>query len=149
MNPAWLRGGGVPGDAVRWRPRAAGRWQLGTVVSERDGRWDPHRPRRLAGASPGFVAGYSKTPLAAKLGIKEGTTVALVSSPPDLVVVVPPGVTVKRQARGRADVVVAFFTRRARLEERVEILSAMIFPAGGLWIGWPKRASGVRTDITD
>jgi hypothetical protein len=95
------------------------------------------------------MAGYSRTPLAAKLGIKDGATVAVLHPPPNLVDQLPPGVTVKRQARGRADVVAAFFTRRARLEERVAVLSTMIFPAGGLWIGWPKRASGVPTDITD
>ncbi|HWE68146.1 MAG TPA: DUF3052 domain-containing protein, partial [Acidimicrobiales bacterium] len=56
---------------------------------------------------------------------------------------------VKRQARGHADVVVAFFTRRAQLEQRVAALGQLVFPAGGLWIAWPKRSSGQSTDLTD
>jgi hypothetical protein len=59
----------------------------------------------------------------------------------------PPGVTVKRQVRGSADVVVAFFTRRRDFERRIEGLAQMVFPSGGLWVAWPKRASGVQTDM--
>jgi hypothetical protein len=95
------------------------------------------------------MAGYSGTPLPAKLGIKVGATVALLDAPPGLISELPAGVVVKRQARGHADVVVAFFISRARLEQRIGALSKMIFPAGGLWIAWPKRTSGVATDVSD
>ena len=95
------------------------------------------------------MAGYSGTPLPAKLGIKQGATIALLDAPPGLLSDLPAGVVVKHQARGGADVVMAFFTARARLEQRIGVLSKMIFPAGGLWIAWPKRTSGVATDITD
>ncbi|HWD53058.1 MAG TPA: DUF3052 domain-containing protein [Acidimicrobiales bacterium] len=95
------------------------------------------------------MAGYSGTPLPPKLGIKEGMTLALLKAPPGIVTELPDGVVVKRQARGRADVVVAFFTRRADFERRVPGLGTMIFPSGGLWIAWPKRAAGVPTDMTD
>ena len=61
----------------------------------------------------------------------------------------PPGVQVRRRGRGRADVVVAFITDVADLEGRMAPLSRMVFPAGGLWIAWPKRASGLVTDVTD
>ena len=44
--------------------------------------------------------------------------------------------------------VVAFFTRRAKFEGRLGALGTMIFPAGGLWIAWPKQSSGVETDMT-
>jgi hypothetical protein len=87
--------------------------------------------------------------LATKLGIGEGTTLALLSASPDLPLELPPGVAVKRQARGQADVVVAFFRRSALLEQRIDALGAMIFPGGGLWIAWPKKASGEETDMTD
>jgi hypothetical protein len=96
-----------------------------------------------------IVVGYSGTPLPRKLGIKEGSTLALVKAPAGIVTQLPSGVVVKRQARGRADVVVAFFTRRAELERRLAVLAGMIFPAGGLWVAWPKRASGVGSDITE
>jgi hypothetical protein len=95
------------------------------------------------------VAGYSGTPLPKKLGIKEGSTLALLNAPPDVITELPPGVVVKRDARGPADVVVAFFTGRALFERRVAALGRMIFPAGGLWIAWPKRASGIETTMTD
>ena len=61
----------------------------------------------------------------------------------------PAGVTVKRQARGSADVVVGFFTERRELERRIEALARMIYPDGGLWIAWPKRASGVATTVDE
>ncbi len=96
------------------------------------------------------MAGYSGTPLPKKLGIVEGSTLALVGEPPGGVVVgLPVGVTVKRQARGKADVVVAFFTERRDYERRIEALGRMIFPAGGLWVAWPKRASGLATTMDE
>jgi hypothetical protein len=95
------------------------------------------------------VAGYSGTPLPSKLGVKHGSTLALLRAPPGILAELPPGVVVKHQARGKADVVLAFFTCRAEFERRIGPLETMIFPAGGLWIAWPKRASGVETDITE
>ena len=56
---------------------------------------------------------------------------------------------VARQARGTADVIVAFFDRRAELEQRMPLLRERMDPAAGLWIGWPKRSSGVATDLTE
>jgi hypothetical protein len=94
-------------------------------------------------------AGYSGTPLPTKLGIREGSTLALLSAPPGLLDELPPAVTVKRQARGTADVVVAFFTGRTALAARIDALGRMVFPAGGLWIAWPKRSSGRATDLSD
>ena len=91
------------------------------------------------------MAGYSGTPLPKKLGIAEGSTLVLIDAPSGVIGDLPPGVTVKRQARGTADVVVAFFTRRKDFERRVGPLSKVIFPAGGLWVAWPKRASGVES----
>jgi hypothetical protein len=93
------------------------------------------------------VAGYSGTPLPKKLGIAEGSSLALINAPQGVVDGLPAGVTVKRQARGTADVVVAFFTKRRDFERRIEALAKMIFPAGGLWVAWPKRASGRETDM--
>jgi len=96
-----------------------------------------------------MAAGYSGTPLPKKLGITEGSTLALVAAPPGVIDGLPPGVTVKRQARGSADVVVAFFTQRAAFERRIDALAKMIFPSGGLWVAWPKRSSGVATTMDE
>ena len=95
------------------------------------------------------MAGYSATPLLAKLGIKPGATLAVLNAPSGVIVDLPPGVVVKDHARGRADIVVAFFTERAELERRLPVLEKMIFPSGGLWIAWPKRAARVATNMTD
>ena len=93
------------------------------------------------------MAGYSGTPLPKKLGITEGSTLALIAAPRGVLEGLPSGVTVKRQERGSADVVVAFFTERRDFERRIDALSRMIFPSGGLWVAWPKRASGLGTTM--
>lgn len=56
---------------------------------------------------------------------------------------------VKRRVVAPLDVVVAFFIRRPELERRFEALAAAIYTDGGLWVAWPKRASGMTTDITE
>jgi hypothetical protein len=96
------------------------------------------------------VAGYSGTPLPKKLGIKPGHRVLLLSAPEQFELdALPVGVTVARQARGKADVIVAFHTERAELARRMPRLRDCMQPAAGLWIAWPKRASRVPTDLTE
>ena len=98
------------------------------------------------------MAGYSGTPLPAKLGVKPESRVALLGAPDGFDQVLgplPPGVTVRRQLRGPLDVLLAFFTRRADLERRLPALTAALDPAGGLWVAWPKQSSGVATDINE
>ena len=73
----------------------------------------------------------------------------LVHAPPGLQIDLPPDVSVRQRLRGRADVVVAFFTSVAPLDRRMDALAGEVFPSGGLWIAWPKRSSGIETDITD
>ncbi len=90
--------------------------------------------------------------LVKKLGIREGSRLAIVDAPEHFVALLgelPIGVTVRRQARGPVDVIVAFFDSHARLERRLPVLRAALDPAGGLWIAWPKRASSVATDVTE
>jgi hypothetical protein len=97
------------------------------------------------------MAGYSGTPLHKRLGIVESSTLALIDAPAGLVdgPGLPTGVTVKRQARGKADAVVAFFIERRDFERRIDTLGRMIFPAGGLWVAWPKGASGLATTMDE
>ena len=96
------------------------------------------------------MAGYSGTPLARKLGIREGARVVLVGAPNGFAdsLVLPSGVQLRMQARGHLDVVVFFVTRRAELARRFPTLKRTLEPDGGLWVAWPKRASGVATDLT-
>jgi hypothetical protein len=98
------------------------------------------------------VAGYSGTPLPKKLGIKEGHEVAFPGAPEDFADTLgelPLGVRIKRVARGPLDVIVLFVRSRAELGRRIEPLGRAVHPAGGLWVAWPKRASGVETDMTE
>jgi hypothetical protein len=96
------------------------------------------------------TAGYSGTPLPRKLGVKPGHRVALLGAPDGFELgELPDGVRLKRRAGGKADVILAFHTRRAELERRLPALRALMEPAAGLWIAWPKRASKLDTDITE
>lgn len=96
--------------------------------------------------------GYSRTPLAKKLGIKAGHRLALLDAPDEMsgwLAPLPEDITIRRDVRSGADVVVAFFDRRAALTRRLPALLRAIYPDGGLWVAWPKKASGVATDITE
>ena len=100
------------------------------------------------------MAGYSGTPLAKKLGIKEGHVVALVAAPSGferMLAGLPAGVRVVREIRrkGDFDVIVLFATSRSDLESRFRGAAERLTAAGGLWVAWPKKASGVATDMTE
>jgi hypothetical protein len=88
-------------------------------------------------------------PLSTKLGVTEGISMALLHAPAEFHWSPPPGLRLTRRARGPADVILAFFTRRAVLERQIDALAQLIAPAGSLWLAWPKRASDVTTDLTD
>ena len=97
------------------------------------------------------LAGYSGTPLPKKLGIKENATVALVNAPRgfgktlgDL----PDGAVLREGARGKPDLVIWFVAQRKDLDRRLGTMSTL-FGRDGLWIAWPKKASGVATDVTE
>jgi hypothetical protein len=98
-------------------------------------------------------AGYSGTPLVRKLGIKPEARLGVIGAPDDFDATLgelPRGVHVRRRLGGQPfDVIVAFFDRRGALERRLPALAEALDPAGGLWIAWPKRASGVATDVTE
>ena len=99
------------------------------------------------------MSGYSGTPLPRKLGIKPGHRLLLQSAPERFEVEtlgeLPEGVEVRRRPSGTADVIVAFLERKAELARRLPALRERMEPAAGLWIAWPKRASGVATDLTE
>jgi hypothetical protein len=106
---------------------------------------------RHAREQRGPVAGYSDTPLTKRLGIGEGCRVAVVAAPNGFAesLDLPPGAQLRTQARGRLDVVVYFVTRRAELARRFPAMKRGLEPDGGLWIAWPKRTSGVATDLSE
>ena len=96
------------------------------------------------------TTGYSGTPLPKKLGIKQGHRVAYLNAPPDfdeLMWPMPDGVTVTRRAAGTLDVLLLFATRSADLRKRFLAAKRALAYDGGLWLAYPKKASGVATDI--
>ena len=98
------------------------------------------------------MVGYSGTPLARKLGIIEGSRVALLGAPEGFdeeLAPLPGEVTVLRRLAPGLDVAVLFVTERRELERRFPAVAKAVFPAGGFWVAWPKRASKVPTDLTE
>jgi hypothetical protein len=95
-------------------------------------------------------AAYAGTPLATKLGIKPGSVVALVGAPEGFessIEGLPADVTIRRGARGRCDLAIWFARSRSEVVKRVGRLGEFA-GSGGLWIAWPKRASGMKSDLT-
>lgn len=90
---------------------------------------------------------YSATPLPRKLGVKEGSRVFVAGAPEGFLAMLGPG-PVLSNARGPLDVAILFATSRAELQALFPQLAAELAPAGGLWVAYPKKASGVATDIT-
>ncbi|MDE2836197.1 MAG: DUF3052 domain-containing protein [Chloroflexota bacterium] len=98
------------------------------------------------------MAGYSGTPLPRKLGIKAGATLAIEGAPAGFDATLgelPDGVTRADDGEAGVDVLLAFHVSRHALESMFIDQACRIAPDGGYWIAWPKRASGVPTDITE
>jgi hypothetical protein len=98
------------------------------------------------------MAGYSGTPLVTKLGIKEGHRLAFPGAPEGfrrLLGPLPEGAELRSRTRGPLDVIVFFTKSSAELRRRLPALRRAMDPAAGLWVAWPKRASGVETDLTE
>ena len=92
------------------------------------------------------TAGYSGTPLPKKLGIKPESRVLLLNAPAGFDL---DGVKVARRATGIADVILSFHTERRDLERRMPLLRERMEQNGRLWIAWPKKSSGMPTDLTE
>jgi hypothetical protein len=98
------------------------------------------------------AAGYSGTPLVRKLGVEEGMRVAWLEAPEGFQLLLDPlpdALSIAATARGRLDLAVCFVTRQAALARRLPPLQRAIHPDGMAWVAWPKKASGVPTDITE
>ena len=97
-------------------------------------------------------AGYSGTPLAKKLGIKCGHRVGLIGAPEGFEATLeglPEEVRFSRRAAGRFDIIVFFTTKGSELRRRFAKLAARLDKAGGLWVAWPKKSSGVASDLVE
>jgi hypothetical protein len=100
------------------------------------------------------MAGYSGTPLPKKLGIKEGHVVYLAGPPAnhvELLTPLPLGVAVNTTLRGssKLDVILLFAKSKAMVARRFAPLVDRMQSNAGLWVCWPKKSSGVKTDLTE
>lgn len=100
------------------------------------------------------MAGYSGTPLPQKLGIKPNARIGLVDAPDgfkNVLGALPAGVELLNAFGSGAplDVIVFFVTKRSQLEKRFSRVAKRLNPSGGLWVSWPKRASGVESDVSE
>jgi hypothetical protein len=99
-----------------------------------------------------MAAGYSHRSLVEKLGIKPGQRIAILNAPRGYratLGTLPPGVRVAAVARGVLPFIHFFTPNRDELEARLPALLRALTPDGALWVSWPKKASGVATDITE
>ena len=100
------------------------------------------------------MAGYSGTPLPQKLGLKAGARLGLMGAPrgfAQTLGALPPGVATSDATRGNSplDVIICFAPSRAELARMLPKAHRRLHPSGGLWICWPKKASGVVTDVSE
>jgi hypothetical protein len=93
--------------------------------------------------------GYSGRPQAAKLGLKPGQRVYLHHPPGGWALTDPPAGLAGPDPDGQADLIIAFFTSADEIGRQIDELARRIYPAGALWVAWPRRAAGHRSDITD
>jgi hypothetical protein len=96
--------------------------------------------------------GYSGTPLAKKLGIVEGSRVLQIAAPAQLaewLAPLPARVTFARRADAQVDIAHVFATRRADLEKHLRTLRGSLRPDATVWVSWPKKTSGVASDISE
>lgn len=94
--------------------------------------------------------GYSGKPIAEKLGVRAGSRVLLSGLPADVELGLPPAATVHRRPGPRPyDVVVLFCPDAATLHQRFARLAERLGPAGALWVSWPKKTGGLRSDLDE
>ena len=97
------------------------------------------------------MAGYSGTPLAKKLGIKEGHRIALVNAPQNFereLGPLPAGVVIVQRLQPSLNLILFFAASQSELTKRFAGLAKRLVSNGMLWVAWPKKSSGVATDLS-
>ncbi len=95
------------------------------------------------------MPGYSGTPLAKKLGIKDNSRIAFFGLPPEVERELQPGLAKCESARDRLDLAMIFVKKLSDLERQFSRFSKKLVPTGMLWVSWPKKISGVATDLKE
>ena len=103
------------------------------------------------------MPGYSGTPLPKKLGLKDNLRVVFVRIPPDVHKELRPSLThcqvlkdsALKDSPGALDFTMVFTKSQTELKSEFARLAKHLAPAGVLWVSWPKKTSGVATDLTE
>ena len=98
------------------------------------------------------MAGYSGTPLAAKLGIKQGCEVVLVGAPEQLrqlLEPLPPSVNFANRPSTKTDIVHVFSTKRAELAKALASYRKQLSPEATVWVSWPKKSAKLASDVSE
>ncbi|MGN6609785.1 MAG: hypothetical protein ACTHMS_22585 [Jatrophihabitans sp.] len=95
------------------------------------------------------TAGYSATPQARKLGLKPGTRFAAIAAPDGWALREPPPLEPADDSAGGADVLLHFVRTRVEVVPALEAAAPRIFPAGALWVAWPRKAAGHVSDVDE
>jgi len=96
------------------------------------------------------MAGYSGTPLPKKLGVKPNQRIALVNAPTDFAKVLgrlPENAAIVKRLNGPLDLILLFVDREQMLAKEFPILANKLQNNGMIWVAWPKKSSGVATDL--
>ena len=97
------------------------------------------------------MAGYSGTPLPKKLGLKENQRIALVNAPAGFektLGVLPKDTEIVKRLSSPLDLVVLFVDQEKQLSKQFASIASKLAPNGMIWVAWPKKSSGVPTDLT-
>jgi hypothetical protein len=141
---------------VELRARRAGctrarRWAWQNCRSAFPWRSRP-RWRSMPDAPRNAVAGYSSAPLAQKLGIKSGNTLRICGAPAGYLkslAPLPPHVRIAGRLSASVDFAHVFTSDRAALQKTLVAYRATLKPTAVVWVSWPKKASGVRAEVTE
>lgn len=98
------------------------------------------------------TAGYSGTPLAKKLGLKEASRVMVLAPPQDYMQLLDPlpvGVIFERQATPMVDIAHVFVTRKEELAKQLAALRKKLSSDAAVWVSWPKKAAKVPTTVSE
>ena len=98
------------------------------------------------------MAGYSGTPLPQKLGIKPGLMVVTINPPANyrrLLGQIPDSITFSERLKSGSSFVHLFTSRRSEMQKKMSILRDKISDNGAIWVSWPKKSSGISTDVTE
>jgi hypothetical protein len=98
------------------------------------------------------MAGYSGTPLPAKLGIKEQSEVVLIGAPEGYhqsLQPLPASVRFAAKPSASSSIVQVFATKRGELEQALASYRKVLSPQAAVWVSWPKKSSRVATELTE